>query len=111
MVQYSDEALAASNSLSKRVQRGITVIGNKDDTDAAIGWAGHNVLRVDDLEWSAKMNIRWLDSAIRRGDEIYLATEPAYWRAINPSSFYFVELRYLESKGFTRVGDRMVRGN
>lgn len=100
---------------SKAIPRQITVLGSRIDSLAAKGWPGHNVLDIPN--WSAKENIRWLDSAIRRGDEIYLATDPAKHRAILDSlpnrpfsAFLDLELPYLQSRGYIQQGLRMVPG-
>ena len=95
------------------VPKQITVIGSRTDTLAAKGWPGHNVLDVP--TWTAKGNIKWLDSAIRRGDEIYLATDPAKHAAILDSlptrpfsAFTDLELPYLQWRGYVQEGVRMV---
>jgi RHS repeat-associated protein len=95
--------------VSKRSPPQITVIGNYEDTLVAKGWPGHNVLRIPQSEWSLKRNIRWLDSAIRRGDQIYLATDPEPWIAGHPGTVLRHEMTYLKSKGFVQQGNYMVR--
>jgi RHS repeat-associated protein len=102
---------------SKVIPKQITVIGSSADTRNILTlpeWSGHNWL--DITEWSAKRNISWLDSAIRRGDEIYLATDPAMHRALLDSlpnrpfsAFIDLEMPYLQSKGYIQQGFRMVR--
>lgn len=95
------------------VPKQITVIGSRADTLASKGWPGHNVLDVP--TWTAKDNIKWLDSAIRRGDEIYLATDPAKHAAMLDSlptrpfsAFTDLELPYLQWRGYLQDGVRMV---
>jgi len=113
--EVSKKSDAAKTTASKVVPRQITVIGSRVDTLAAKGWPGHNVLDV--LQWSAKGNIRWLDSAVRRGDEIYLATDPTKWRGFLDSlpnrpfsAFIDLEMPYLQSKGYIQQGLKMVPG-
>jgi hypothetical protein len=89
--------------------RRITVLGSRQDTLVAKDWPNHNVLNLPKGEWSWPKNKQWLDDAIERSDEIYLATEPEKWRQINPSSVFFDELEYLETRGFIRDGNRMMR--
>ncbi|MFH1440584.1 MAG: RHS repeat-associated core domain-containing protein [Candidatus Omnitrophota bacterium] len=86
----------------KFVGKQTIVIGHLKDTMIAKDWPGHNVL--DMKKWTMKGNIKWLDSAIRRGDDIYLATS-------NPraGSVFVQELKYLIWRGFKRVGDYMRR--
>jgi len=51
--------------------------------------------------WTARLNLRWLDRAIARGDQIWLVTDPAKWRLPgtgNPGSFLFTELYYLAKR-------------
>jgi len=95
--------------VSKRKPPQITVIGNRDDTTVALGWPGHNVLRIPNEEWSLQLNIRWLSSAIRRGDQIYLATDPKPWIAAHPDTVLRHEMNFLESQGFRQEGVYMVR--
>ena len=113
--QWHATSLSPSPNAAKSavVPKQITVIGSRTDTLAAKGWPGHNVLDVP--TWTAKGNIKWLDSAIRRGDEIYLATDPAKHAAIldglptRPfSAFTDLELPYLQWRGYVQEGVRMV---
>jgi len=45
-----------------------------------------------------KRNIKWLSSALRRGDIIKIVTDPSKWKNVNPASAFFQELRYLAWK-------------
>ena len=57
-------------------------------------------------KWS--INRQFLYRAIKRGDEIHLATPPGLAK---PGTFYYRELRYLESHGYrpSADGTRMIR--
>jgi len=87
------------------VQKGITAIGNRADTL----WVSKNLPEIRTLvnvqSWTPKMNIQWLDSALRRGDEIWKVTDPKIWVNTNPSSFYFQELRYINYIGKAKIID------
>ncbi len=107
----ADAASAAARGAV--VPNQITVIGSRADTLTARAWPSHNVLDVP--TWTAKGNIKWLDSAIRRGDEIYLATDPARHAAMLDSlptrpfsAFTDLELPYLQWRGYVQEGVRMV---
>jgi hypothetical protein len=79
-----------------------TVLGHLEDTAVAKNWPNHNVLNISD--WTLEKNMQWLQSAIDRGDSLYLASEPRP----GPSVFR-QELEYLQERGFVRQGDYMVR--
>jgi len=102
----------AVSTVSRVVPRQTTLIGSGRDTrGVASDWPGHNVLDVPD--WSAKLNIKWLDSAIRRGDDIFLATDPVKHSALMQelglwSAFTDLELLYLRFKGYVQDGVYMV---
>lgn len=94
------------------IPRQTTVLGSRVDTLVAKEWPGHNVLDIPD--WTPQKNIKWLDSAMRRGDDIYLATDPAKHRALmvslgKRSAFTDLELPYLELKGYVQEGMYMVQ--
>ena len=72
------------------------MIGSRVDTLAYKGRPGYNVLDIPN--WSLRKNIKWLDSALRRGDVIKLVTDPSKWKDVNPGSAFFQELRYLAWK-------------
>ncbi|MCG3177194.1 MAG: hypothetical protein MOGMAGMI_02162 [Candidatus Omnitrophica bacterium] len=96
------EALAAAKASGKQT----TVIGHFQDTIIAKDWPGHNVLNLPPADFERlggwEYNRRWLQSAIDRGDDIYLASELK-----NPNSYFAKELEYLDSQGFERVGNYM----
>jgi RHS repeat-associated protein len=107
---------ASLNTNNLVVPRQVTVIGSRSDTLVAKNWPGHNILDVPDILWSKKLNIKWLDSAIRRGDDIFLGTDPIKHEAIlmslptRPySGFIDLELPYLKRRGFVQEGAHMVR--
>ena len=82
------------------------MVDSRADTLAAQGWSGHNVLDIP--KWSAKENVKWLDSAIRRGDEFYLATDPAKHAAIlnSHSSRWRASIPRDDLKTRTRLGEQ-----
>ena len=107
-----------TRKLDKRIPKQITVLGSARDTrQTVVDWPGHNVLSIDPSQWSAKKNIKWLDSAIRRGDEIYLGTDVEKHESLlrslptRPfSGFIDLEVPYLKWKGYKQQGDYMVSG-
>jgi hypothetical protein len=116
-VNQSRKALNEAENLTGSVlkengqvgSRRITVLGSRQDTLVARDWPRHNVLNLPEGKWSWAKNKQWLDDAIERGDEFYLATDPNKWRQIRPSSVYFDELEYLKSQEFIQEGNRMIR--
>jgi len=101
---YGAIELAASRALlvspatvlapsSKVIPRQTTVLGSRADTLAFKGQPGYNVLDIPN--WTLKKNIKWLDSAFRRGDILKIVTDPSTWKAANPQSAFFQELKYL----------------
>jgi len=111
---------AAQETLAKKPKT--TVLGNYvpdlksviDDKTYYESWKrlGHNLLNMGKNEpgqpkgnYSRKANIKWLSSAIRRGDSIYLGTA----NGAKFSAGFAMELRYLLSKGYKRKGNYMER--
>jgi RHS repeat-associated protein len=89
--------------------RGITVIGARQDTLVAKGWPNHNVLDLPRNEYTWQKNIGWLDGAINRNDIIYMATNPEQCTGTYGQT-YLKEIYYLESKGYVQNGNYMIRG-
>ena len=58
--------------------------------------------------WTPQLNYRWLDSAIRRGDAIYLATDPTNANVV-VKKWFQMELNYLEARGYVQQGLYMVK--
>jgi len=90
----------------------VTVLGSQRDTAKYLGKPGYNVLKVPDSEWSAKLNIKWLDGAIRRGDEIRFVTDPVQFEQLmidldKKSQFIDLEIPYLKWRG---VMDTVTKG-
>ncbi|HEV8324442.1 MAG TPA: hypothetical protein VG389_22680, partial [Myxococcota bacterium] len=56
--------------------------------------------------WTMKGNMQWLQGVADNGDTVYLATSQP---RPGPSVFRD-ELRFLESRGYVRVGDYMIPG-
>ena len=103
-VRHYTDAAGKSKIYGSGFLRQTTVLGTRADTLVAKDWPGHNVLDIPD--WTLQKNIKWLDSATRRGDDIYLATDPSQARS---GSVFQQELRYLEFKGYVQEGQHMVR--
>ena len=84
-------------------KHGVTVLGSKSHTRIFQGRPGFNVLEMDALpqrEWS-RQNALWLNDAIRRGDDIWLVTDPEkhadLMRQLGKSSYYLdLELPMLQ---------------
>jgi hypothetical protein len=80
-----------------------TVLGSGRDVAAYAGKPGFNVLdmsSVPEQEW-ARTNAEWLNSAMQRGDNIWLVTDPAahaqLMQQLGKSSYYLdLELPMLE---------------
>jgi len=56
----------------------VTVLGSGRDVSAYAGKPGFNVLdmsKVPEAEW-ARTNAEWLNAAMRRGDDLWLVTDP-----------------------------------
>jgi len=109
VASVEQQAVAQS---SRRLGPQITVLGAKQDTTVAMGWPGHNVLDVNQ-SFTPQENFRWLSSAVRRGDQFYLATDPsahaALMRQLGLHSRYLdLELPYLRFLGFEQKGNWMV---
>lgn len=71
------------------------MLGNGQDVAPYIAKPGYNVLEMDrtlPLATRKEINIRWLDDAIDRGDDIILKTDPIKWdrfmRESGKESFY-----------------------
>jgi hypothetical protein len=89
----------------------ITVIGSLRDTEPFIGREGFNVLNVPKDVYESMtpeefdaLNTRWLQSAINRGDEIWLVTDPIkhaeLMETLGTNSRYLdLELPLLEQTG------------
>ncbi len=106
---YVQKLMKTSGATGKAVAKAcpieekmITVIGHLPDTDVAKNWPGHNVLDIP--HWSWEKNVQWLEDAVKRGDEIYIAT-----KKIRPGSIAEREIQYLESLGYVRQGNNMIR--
>lgn len=92
--------------------RKITVIGSERDIAKYLGRKGFNVLNINN--WTPSKNIKWLDKAITRGDEILLATDPLKHQSLmkklnKASAFLDLELPHLLDNGFVQDGVRMIR--
>jgi RHS repeat-associated protein len=85
------------------VEKGITAIGNHADT----AWVSKNLPEINTLvnnkNWTPELNYQWLDSAMERGDEIWLVTDPSEYVLQNPNSFFFKELDYLAEKSYDNI--------
>ncbi|KAF0111920.1 MAG: hypothetical protein FD147_434 [Chloroflexi bacterium] len=101
--------ITTAQNVGVPVQKGITAIGNRADTL----WVSQNLPGVRTLvnvqNWTPKMNIRWLDSALRRGDEIWKVTDPKVWIEFNKRSFYFQEIRYIDYIGKGKIIDMLLK--
>jgi len=86
-----------------KLERGVTALGNSTDTQ----WVADNLPEVNTLvgvpDWGFRGNIKWLDAAMRRGDDIWLVTDPDAWRLLHPNSVYFDELKYVIDHGYPNV--------
>jgi uncharacterized protein RhaS with RHS repeats len=106
-----------SEGLRQAVKPMVTVLGRyKPDMGSILSddkwfneWKalGHNILNLPEDVYTRQKNIKWLSSAIRRGDEIYLASKPGI--EMRENSAYWDELRYLEYAGYVRERDYMVK--
>jgi hypothetical protein len=92
----------------------ITVIGASKDTGKHIGRAGFNILNVPDDAFKVmtsgefdRLNALWFNSALQRGDAIWLLTDPhtyaaqllAKYRTTQGSRYFSIELPMLEEFG------------
>jgi len=84
-----------SSNAANSAPRLKTVLGNGQDVAPYIAKPGYNVLEMDrtlPLATRKEINIRWLDDAIDRGDDIILKTDPIKWdrfmRESGKESFY-----------------------
>jgi hypothetical protein len=106
-----------SEGLRKAVKPMVTVLGKYEPDMKSIlsddkwfnEWKalGHNILNLPKDVYTRQQNIKWLSSAIRRGDAIYMASKPGI--EMRENSGYADELRYLEYAGYVREGDYMVK--
>jgi len=81
-----------------KIEKQITVLGNRVDIGFFYGQKGYNVLNPN-IEISGAKNLKFIQDAVMRGDNFLLATSPAYWKTIRPSSRYFDELGWLDELG------------
>ena len=97
-------ALAGLASESAATEsRMVTVLGSGRDVSAYAGKAGFNVLdmsTVPEAQW-ARTNAEWLNTALRRGDDVWLLTDPAkhtqLMQQLGKESYYLnLELPMLE---------------
>jgi hypothetical protein len=93
----------AANFIAAESETMTTVLGSGRDVAAYAGKPGFNVLdmsSVPEQEW-ARTNAEWLNSAMQRGDNIWLVTDPAahaqLMQQLGKSSYYLdLELPMLE---------------
>jgi len=83
---------------------GITMLGSSGIYEDAARAIGANYLHIADEVWQAMStderwaeNVKFLDEAIAKGDKFILSNSG---RNAKPGSFFYKELRYLESKGY-----------
>jgi RHS repeat-associated protein len=84
------------------------VIGSRDDTLAAEGWPGHDVLNVPDHLYSEDLNWDWVNAAIARRAIVYLATNPtgrAMTNAKGGRSIFSIEYSMFLKAGYQPAGD------
>ena len=72
-IGFAAPAAAAAASVAGNP---IAVIGRLADTDAAIGWPGHEVLAVSN--WTIDKNDQWVRSVIDRKMDVYVGTSPTF---------------------------------
>jgi RHS repeat-associated protein len=104
----TDVATASGAAVTE--SRMVTVLGSISDVEPYIGRQGFNVFDVSALpktEW-ARANGQWLNSAMRRGDELWLLTDPAkhglLMQKVGARSHYLeLELPTLEHFGASAV--------
>ena len=90
--------------------RMVTALGSSRDVAQYAGKVGFNVLdmsTVSEAEW-ARTNAEWLNTALRRGDEIWLVTDPIkhaqLMQQLGMSSYYLdLELPMLEEFNATAI--------
>jgi hypothetical protein len=89
--------------------RDYVVIGNRDDTLAAKGWPGHDVL--DRPDWTPDINWDWVRAAIARRAIVYLATTPsdeAFYAANGTKRIFATEYEMFIAAGYKPSGDFLI---
>jgi len=103
-------AITAAKATVRAESKMVTVLGSGRDVSAYAGKSGFNVLdmsKVPEAEWARK-NAEWLNSALRRGDDIWLVTDPAkhtqLMQQLGKQSYYLdLELPMLEQFGANTI--------
>ena len=95
--------LLAHNTCAPNGGQNVTVLGRyKGGTERFIGKPGFNVLNVPSRgpgRWNWTRNKRFIDNAIKRGDEIRLVTNP-YAPIYSGGNVFQRELTYLKHRGY-----------
>jgi len=96
----------------KEATQAVRVLGRREDTLVAKGWAGHEVLDVPN--WTLAKNDAWVASGISANQNFYLAS-PIAGNLVQSSGKYMGqptvfarELGQLGEAGYKQVGDYMV---
>jgi hypothetical protein len=88
------------------------VIGRQDDTHAALGWEGHDVLNIPD--WTRAKNDAWVKAGIDAKQSFYMASPEAgnriqtTGRYAGQPTIYARELDQLRAAGYQQRGDYLV---
>ena len=91
-----------NNNEKVNKSKSTTVIGSIKDTLKYLGRKGYNVLNIKN--WTPTKNIKWLDKAIKKGDDFKMVTDPIKHQKLmqkldKPSAFLDLEMPYLLEKG------------